>query len=722
MAEPIEPENGQTTQYRRELDAYNKWMEQDMSVRFTMLSCMHDNLIREYEKYPTAKELWEVLKVAYGSTSATRLRALTLRFNQYVLDPKHSMIQHLDVMKDMIRELQNAGCELSDEQQVLAVLSVASHLKLEADRRESERAQQAAFVAHAGRRKPHKGKRWNKPTVQDQVTAKAKSRTWPHKIGTHRTRNDGKVSSRRPIGSLAKVNLPVCEPCMAGKACRKPFGKAKKATRPLELVHSDICGPMNVRARHGAFYFLTFIDDYSRYGSVYLLSHRSKALECFKRFLAEISSRRNFPSISEVKGNLELYELGDPQGGASITVEGETPRYYPVINGDNESDPKLSGRCSLEEHNSQNSQMRISKRGGIPYEIEGESFMCASVDIDEPATYEEAVTSPNANEWITAMKEEMSSMAKNNVWELVDLPTGRKTIGNKWVLKVKRKANGSIDKFKARLVAKGYTQKEGIDYEETFSPVVRFASVRLILAIVAHLDLELFQMDVKTTFLNGELDEEIYMDQPEGNNMEMIVATQKWLSSTFEMKDMGEAEYILGVKIHRDRSKKLLSLSQETYIKRIIERFQEEKKRMTKIPYASAVGSLMYAMMCTRPDLCFAIGMQEAALHLFVYHGSRICCLYISSPRSYLVKEILKSLRISVHVDDAVVIYCDNTTAIAYAKDPKYHGRTKHIDTRYHFIRDSIAQEEVVLRHIPTNDMIADPFTKPLRREHFIGM
>ncbi|KAL0386517.1 UNVERIFIED_CONTAM: Copia protein [Sesamum latifolium] len=257
---------------------------------------------------------------------------------------------------------------------------------------------------------------------------------------------------------------------MAGKACRKPFGKAKRATHPLELVHSNICGPMNVRARHGAFYFLTFIDDYSRYGSVYLLSHRSEALDCFKRFLAEVENQRevnlkvfrtdrgreylseqfkqicedkgiirqltipytpqqngvaerrnrtllemarsmmaqanlpisfwgdailtaayilnrvpsksipttpyelwhgkaqfrrltpmgvgrgyvmygehpdkgiteiesrdvdfleeDFPSISEVKGNLELYELRDPQGGASITVEGETPRSYPVI-------------------------------------------------------------------------------------------------------------------------------------------------------------------------------------------------------------------------------------------------------------------------------------------------------------------------------------------------------------------------------------------------------
>ncbi|KAL0461125.1 UNVERIFIED_CONTAM: Retrovirus-related Pol polyprotein from transposon TNT 1-94 [Sesamum latifolium] len=83
------------------------------------------------------------------------------------------------------------------------------------------------------------------------------------------------------------------------------------------------------------------------------------------------------------------------------------------------------------------------------------------------------------------------------------------------------------------------------------------------------------------------------------------------------------------------------------------------------------------------------------------------------------LRRFLKSLRISMHINDVVVIYCDNTTTIAYAKDPKYHGRTKHIDTRYHFIRDSIAQGEVILRHIPTNDMIADPFTKPLRRDAF---
>ena len=110
------------------------------------------------------------------------------------------------------------------------------------------------------------------------------------------------------------------------------------------------------------------------------------------------------------------------------------------------------------------------------------------------------------------MNDKIESMRTNQVWDLVDLPSGQKDIGNKWVLKIKSKAAGPIERYKARLVAKWYTQKEGVDYKETFSPVVRFASIRLILAIVANLNLELYQMDIKIAFLNEELDEEIYMD------------------------------------------------------------------------------------------------------------------------------------------------------------------------------------------------------------------
>nr|CAN64237.1 hypothetical protein VITISV_042666 [Vitis vinifera] len=114
------------------------------------------------------------------------------------------------------------------------------------------------------------------------------------------------------------------------------------------------------------------------------------------------------------------------------------------------------------------------------------------------------------------MKDEMSSMRCNDVWDLFELPNGVKTIGCKWVFKTKKDSSGNVERYKVRLVAKGFNQKEGIDYTETFSPVSKKDSLRIILALVAHFDLELQQMDVKTASLNGELEEEVYMKQPEG--------------------------------------------------------------------------------------------------------------------------------------------------------------------------------------------------------------
>ena len=106
-------------------------------------------------------------------------------------------------------------------------------------------------------------------------------------------------------------------------------------------------------------------------------------------------------------------------------------------------------------------------------------------------------------------------MKDNDVWDLVPLPEGVKPIGCKWIFKTKRDSKGDVERYKACLVAKGYTQKEGIDYKETFSPVSLKDSFRTIMALVAHFDLELHQMDVKTAFLNGDIDETIYMVQLE---------------------------------------------------------------------------------------------------------------------------------------------------------------------------------------------------------------
>lgn len=109
------------------------------------------------------------------------------------------------------------------------------------------------------------------------------------------------------------------------------------------------------------------------------------------------------------------------------------------------------------------------------------------------------------------MDEEMAALEKNKTWDLVKLPSGRKPIGYKWVFKKKFSAEGKVEKYKACLVAKGYSQVEGIDFGEIFSPIVKITSIIFILAIAATFDLKIEQMDVKTTFLHGDLEEEIYM-------------------------------------------------------------------------------------------------------------------------------------------------------------------------------------------------------------------
>ena len=114
------------------------------------------------------------------------------------------------------------------------------------------------------------------------------------------------------------------------------------------------------------------------------------------------------------------------------------------------------------------------------------------------------------------MNQEMESMYSNTVWELVDPPEDVRPIGCKWIFKIKRGIDGKVETFKARLVAKGYTQTEGVDYEETFSPIAMLKSIHILLSIAACLDYEIWKMDVKMDFLNGYLEERIYMMQPEG--------------------------------------------------------------------------------------------------------------------------------------------------------------------------------------------------------------
>ena len=314
----------------------------------------------------------------------------------------------------------------------------------------------------------------------------------------------------------------------------------------------------------------------------------------------------------------------------------------------------------------------------------------------EPQSYKEAVNSLEGSLWKEAIKSEIDSILQNHTWELVDLPPGSKPLGYKWIFKRKMKTDGTIDKYKARLVIKGYKQKEGLDYFDTYSPVTRITSIRMVLAIAALRNLEIHQIDVKTAFLNGDLDEEIYMEQPEGfvapgqekkvcklvkslyglkqapkqwhqkfdsvvlangfkinecdkciyvknivngyvifclyvddmlivgSDDEMIKSTKAMLSTRFDMKDMGLADVILGVKILRTSDG--LVLSQSHYVDKIVDKFSNDDSRVARTPidvnlhmsknrgesvsqleYSRVIGSLMYLMSCTRPDVAYAV-------------------------------------------------------------------------------------------------------------------
>ena len=133
--------------------------------------------------------------------------------------------------------------------------------------------------------------------------------------------------------------------------------------------------------------------------------------------------------------------------------------------------------------------------------------------ITEPGSFQQASKDPD---WVHAMKLEIAALESNQTWSIVDLPSGKIPIGCRWIYKVKYKASGEVERYKARLVAKGYSQQAGMDYFETFSPVAKMVTVRCVIALAVSKGWPMHQMDVYNAFLQGDLEEEVYMEMPEG--------------------------------------------------------------------------------------------------------------------------------------------------------------------------------------------------------------
>ena len=201
----------------------------------------------------------------------------------------------------------------------------------------------------------------------------------------------------------------------------------------------------------------------------------------------------------------------DQQVYVQIELEVEDDSQVPV-----ESPSTMNNE--LNEHNEESTEHSVTEEPGLRrsgrYPDHYGTYVNVADHAIEPATVEEAeLTRTNGKE---AMEAEFKSLKSNDVWELVDPPKNARVVGCKWVYKCKVGENGAIERHKARLVAQGYTQRSGLDYKEMFSPVVRFESVRTVLALAAQRDLKIHQMDVSTAFLNGELNELVYMKQPQG--------------------------------------------------------------------------------------------------------------------------------------------------------------------------------------------------------------
>lgn len=181
---------------------------------------------------------------------------------------------------------------------------------------------------------------------------------------------------------------------------------------------------------------------------------------------------------------------------------------------DDETPTKKNGSwCGVDQRNVINNRLRGGSTQNSSAFAEHMAMIAMS---DEPATYEEAIRGNNRAHWVNAMANEYDSLMKNRTWILVESPCDQKVIDNRWVYKIKQNTDGSIERYKARLVVRGFSQQHGIDYLETFSPVVKFTSIRTILALAAARKMKLKQFDVKTAFLYGDLQESVFMKQPVG--------------------------------------------------------------------------------------------------------------------------------------------------------------------------------------------------------------
>lgn len=567
-----------------------------------------------------------------------------------------------------------------------------------------------------------------------------------------------------------------------------------------------------------------------------------------------LNAETDLDSTLQQSEDLEEDALGQPE---------------PSVSASDEATPQTTGP-----------QDPLVKRVRKQPERYGFSNLCTSSPevSSDPSSVREALESPDRDSWIEAMRDELRAFEDNDAWVAVDaLPSDKTLVQCKWVFKKKVNSDNSV-RYRARLVAKGFTQRPGIDYEETFSPVVRHSTLKLLFALSVQINLDITHLDVKTAFLNGHLKEDIYMVQPDincdSNNKKKVIvklnkaiyglkqSSRSWyerveqclcelgfkksklepciftkingtvriiialyvddffvfssrnnkvetenvisvLSSNFKIKNLGQVQQCLGMRVRIDKESNVVTLDQEQYVEQLLEKFNMSNCKVAStpmeckldidkaetcddsIPYQQLIGSLMYLSVLTRPDISYAVSFlsQFNKCHTNVHwnYAKRIL-RYLKKTKHYCLKYVKEKAELVGYVDSdwasnnidrksytgycfvmsgsaiswesrkqrtvamssmeaeymsiaeackeaiylrsllceltgnlcTVRLYNDSQSAQKLVANYACNRKSKHIDIRYHFIKDVVKDKIVNLEYLPTTAMPADVLTKAL--------
>ncbi|GJR79389.1 retrotransposon protein, putative, ty1-copia subclass [Tanacetum coccineum] len=481
---------------------------------------------------------------------------------------------------------------------------------------------------------------------------------------------------------------------------KSPFtGSCEKGEGLLDLTHTDVCGPFRSAIKDEKHYYVTFTDDFSRYGYVYLIKHKSDTFEVFKSYPEESFG----------------YLLYKPKDNMSADEE-------PIVNTNTQQEvvtPVKPDDISLPIRRT-NGRVRKPPQFYYGFHIEKDKISNSTLsELDEPANYKEAMASLKAAKWKEAMKSEIQFMYDNQVWNSVDTTPSLKTMGCKWIFKKKTNMDGKLDVKTAFLNGKltedvFMAQPEGFENAKYHKRVCKLQKAIYGLKQTSHSWNLCFHKKVTQFGFSRSEDESCIYVKVSGSVVVFLVlyvddilligidiltlqSVKDWLGKCFTMKDLGDATYILVIKIYRDRSKRLIGLSQDTYLDKILKRCKMENSKKGNLPLHH--GIKIRESINTKDKFLVYGGEEELRVTGYCNaswqtdkEDSRSQSVCEASKEAIWMKNFIGDLGVVPTVQDPIEILCDNESVVALTKEPKDHGKSKHIEIKYYFVRIKVEE------------------------------